>query len=312
MKLHTKKLLLPLAALALFTGLAVPVQAAPVEPDRGTSLTVSIAEDDAANVQQSLVADLHKAGITHFTAELYQVASYAEDGNLTGEPAFVALDFEHVVEQALAAYEAQPAASPTPDPGAAPDTGKIPGSVWQTVWEEKAAQANTLVEQNRLKPTASVQLEYEPCTDTTARYRGTVQDLACGLYLVRLPRLNGTAYYYTAQPYLVSVPYNASQDQSVPQTQPDVWEYEVTTYPKWERQGYPTPTPPPGPDSRRPGALTRAENPAAKLLRTVTGRLPQTGDTSQPLLWLVLMLAAAAGFALVLVKKHKHNGGNRK
>ena len=40
--------------------------------------------------------------------------------------------------------------------------------------------------------------------------------------------------------------------------------------------------------------------------------LPKTGDSSQPLLWLVLMLAAGAGLILVLVKKHKENGGQKK
>ena len=43
------------------------------------------------------------------------------------------------------------------------------------------------------------------------------------MYLVRLPALNGAAYRYSAKDYLVSVPYNASLDLSMPQTQPDVW-----------------------------------------------------------------------------------------
>ena len=120
--------------------------------------------------------------------------------------------------------------------------------------------------------------------------------------------VSGTAYRYSAKDYLVSVPYNASLDLSMPQTQPDVWEYEVTSYPKLDRHSYPSPDPTPTP---RPTLEPDEENtPATPGIGP--WHLPKTGDSSQPLLWLVLMLAAGAGLILVLVKKHKENGGQKK
>ena len=323
MKKRKWMLLLQAAAvLALATGLAAPVQAAELDTSRGASLTISLAEDDTTDVQKSFVADLYRGGVKEIPVELYRVAVYNADGTLTSEPDFVALELETVVEQAQAAYEKQKQeaaaaatpvpsetpAEPTPEP--TPDTGRIPGSIWQHLWEEKAQQAAALVKQNKLPPTASLQMHYETCTDTTARYTGTVTNLVCGMYLVRLPSLDGAAYRYAAQDYLVSVPYNASLDASAPQTQPDVWEYEVTSYPKLDRRNYPAPGPNPTPS---PTPLPVEDEPAP----TPTGspglwRLPQTGDTAQPLLWLAVMLVAGAGLVLVLIKKHKSNGGNEK
>lgn len=102
-----------------------------------------------------------------------------------------------MVAEALAAYEKQQQeaeANPTPTPAATetpaeptpqptPDNGHIPGSVWQGVWDEKAAQAVKLIQQNRLEPATTVQINYETCTDTTARYTGTAGNLVCGMYL---------------------------------------------------------------------------------------------------------------------------------
>ena len=298
------------AVLALATGLAAPVQAAEVDTTRGAALTVSLAEDDVTDADKSIVADLSNGGVRQFTAELYRVGSYTADGSLTSEPDFTALHLETVVEEALTAYENQQAgaaATPTPNPAEpALGNGHIPGSVWQTVWENKAEQASELIGQKRLQPTQKLLVSYETCTNTTARYIGTAKNLVCGLYLVRLPALNGAAYHYSTKDYLLSVPYNASQDLSVPQTQPDVWEYEVTSYPKLDRHSYPTPTPRPVPTST-PGK-EKTTTPGTGL----GGHLPKTGDSSQPLLWLVLMLAAGTGLVLVLVKKHKDNGGNNK
>lgn len=176
------------------------------------------------------------------------------------------------------------------------------------MWDEKAAQAVKLIQQNRLEPATTVQINYETCTDTTARYTGTADNLVCGMYLVRLPALNGAAYRYSAKDYLVSVPYNASLDLSMPQTQPDVWEYEVTSYPKLDRHSYPSPDPTPTP---RP-TLEPDEEDTPATPGIGPWHLPKTGDSSQPLLWLVLMLAAGTGLILVLVKKHKENGGQKK
>lgn len=323
MKRRKWMLLLQTAAvLALATGLAAPVQAAEVDTARGTSLTIAFAEDDATDVQKSIVADLSRGGVRQFDAELYRVGSYTADGSLITEPDFAELDLENVVAEALAAYEKQQQeaeANPTPTPASTetpaeptpqptPDNGHIPGSVWQGVWDEKAAQAVKLIQQNRLEPATTVQINYETCTDTTARYTGTAGNLVCGMYLVRLPALNGAAYRYSAKDYLVSVPYNASLDLSMPQTQPDVWEYEVTSYPKLDRHSYPSPDPTPTP---RPTLEPDEENtPATPGIGP--WHLPKTGDSSQPLLWLVLMLAAGAGLILVLVKKHKENGGQKK
>ena len=248
MKRRKRMLLLQTAAvLALATGLAAPVQAAKVDTTRETSLTIAFAEDDAADVQKSIVADLSRGGVRQFDAELYRVGSYTADGSLITEPDFA-------------------------------------------------------------EPATTVQINYETCTDTTARYTGTAGNLVCGMYLVRLPALNGAAYRYSAKDYLVSVPYNASLDLSMPQTQPDVWEYEVTSYPKLDRHSYPSPDPTPTP---RPTLEPDEENtPATPGIGP--WHLPKTGDSSQPLLWLVLMLAAGAGLILVLVKKHKENGGQKK
>ena len=310
------------AVLALATGLAAPVQAAEVDTTRGSSLTIAFAEDDAADVQKSIVADLSRGGVRQFDAELYRVGSYTTDGSLITEPDFAELDLENVVAEALAAYEKQQQeaeANPTPTPTATedpaeptpqptPDNGHIPGSVWQGVWDEKAAQAVKLIQQKRLEPATTVQINYETCTDTTARYTGTAGNLVCGMYLVRLPALNGAAYRYSAKDYLVSVPYNASLDLSMPQTQPDVWEYEVTSYPKLDRRSYPSPDPTPTP---RP-TLEPDEEDTPATPGIGPWHLPKTGDSSQPLLWLVLMLAAGTGLILVLVKKHKENGGQKK
>ena len=67
------------AVLALATGLAAPVQAAEVDTTRGTSLTIAFAEDDAADVQKSIVADLSRGGVRQFDAELYRVGSYTAE-----------------------------------------------------------------------------------------------------------------------------------------------------------------------------------------------------------------------------------------
>ena len=216
MKRRKWMLLLQTAAvLALATGLAAPVQAAKVDTTRETSLTIAFAEDDAADVQKSIVADLSCGGVRQFDAELYRVGSYTADGSLITEPDFAELDLENVVAEALAAYEKQQQeaeANPTPTPAATetpaeptpqptPDNGHIPGSVWQGVWDEKAAQAVKLIQQNRLEPATTVQINYETCTDTTARYTGTAGNLVCGMYLVRLPALNGAAYRYSAKDY---------------------------------------------------------------------------------------------------------------
>lgn len=171
MKRRKWMLLLQTAAvLALATGLAAPVQAAEVDTTRGTSLTIAFAEDDAADVQKSIVADLSRGGVRQFDAELYRVGSYTADGSLITEPDFAELDLENVVAEALAAYEKQQQeaeANPTPTPAATetpaeptpqptPDNGHIPGSVWQGVWDEKAAQAVKLIQQNRLEPATTV------------------------------------------------------------------------------------------------------------------------------------------------------------
>lgn len=64
MKRRKWMLLLQTAAvLALATGLAAPVQAAKVDTTRETSLTIAFAEDDAADVQKSIVADLSCGGV---------------------------------------------------------------------------------------------------------------------------------------------------------------------------------------------------------------------------------------------------------
>lgn len=108
MKRRKWMLLLQTAAvLALATGLAAPVQAAEVDTARGTSLTITFAEDDAADVQKSIVADLSRGGVRQFDAELYRVGSYTADGSLITEPDFAELDLENVVAEALAAYEKQ-------------------------------------------------------------------------------------------------------------------------------------------------------------------------------------------------------------
>ena len=108
MKRRKWMLLLQTAAvLALATGLAAPVQAAKVDTTRETSLTIAFAEDDAADVQKSIVADLSCGGVRQFDAELYRVGSYTADGSLITEPDFAELDLENVVAEALAAYEKQ-------------------------------------------------------------------------------------------------------------------------------------------------------------------------------------------------------------
>ena len=129
MKRRKWMLLLQMAAvLALATGLAAPVQAAEVDTARGTSLTIAFAEDDAADVQKSIVADLSRGGVRQFDAELYRVGSYTADGSLITEPDFAELDLENVVAEALAAYEKQQQeaeANPTPTP-AATETPAVP------------------------------------------------------------------------------------------------------------------------------------------------------------------------------------------
>ena len=95
MKRRKWMLLLQTAAvLALATGLAAPVQAAEVDTTRETSLTIAFAEDDAADVQKSIVADLSRGGVRQFDAELYRVGSYTADGSLITEPDFAELDLE--------------------------------------------------------------------------------------------------------------------------------------------------------------------------------------------------------------------------
>lgn len=311
MKRRKYKLLLTAAVLALAAGLAAPVQAAEVDTDRGAALTVALAEDDAADVQKSIVADLYRGGVKEFDAQLYRVAAYTRQGTLVSEPDFSGLNLENVVQEALDAYEQQKQTNPTPTPAESPaptpDNGHIPGSVWQQVWAQKARQATALIQQNKIQPTASAAVQYETCTAATARYTGTAQNLACGIYLVRLPTLNGAAHYYTVTDYLVSVPYNASLDLSVPQTQPDVWEYEVTSYPKPDRNNYPSPETTP-----RPETTPEPEEDAAAARTPGGWHLPKTGDTFQPLIWLVVMLAAGAGFVCVFIKTHKNNGGKKK
>ena len=323
MKLRKNMLLLQTAAvLALATGLAAPVQAAEVDTTQQTSLTIALAEDDTTDVQKSIVADLSRSGVRQFTAELYRVASYTAEETLTGEADFAELDLENVTDKALKTYEKQQQEAEA-DPAA---SEQIPSSVWQGVWDEKAAQAVKLIQQNHLEPTATVQINYETCTDTTARYIGTAQDLTCGMYLVRLPDLNGAAYQYSAKDYLISVPYNASRDLSAPPFQPDIWQYDVTSYPKLDRHNYPAPETTPTPAS--PSTLTTTPTPTSTTTPTqmpdkedaptapANGpwklHLPQTGDGSHPFLWLVLMLVSGAGLVLILIKKHKKNGGQKK
>ena len=221
---------------------------------------------------------------------------------------------ENVTDKALETYEKQQQEAEA-DPAA---SGQIPSSVWQGVWDEKAAQAVKLIQQNHLEPTATVQINYETCTDTTARYIGTAQDLACGMYLVRLPALSGAAYQYSAKDYLISVPYNASRDLSAPPFQPDIWQYDVTSYPKLDRHNYPAPETTPAPTSTStltttpPQMPDKEDAPAAPTNGPWKLHLPQTGDGSQPFLWLVLMLVSGAGLVLILIKKHKNNGGQKK
>lgn len=314
MKIRKNMLLLQTAAvLALATGLAAPVQAAEVDTTQQTSLTIALAEDDTTDVQKSIVADLSRSGVRQFTAELYRVASYTAEETLAGEADFAELDLENVTDKALETYEKQQEAEA--DPAA---SGQIPSSVWQGVWDEKAAQAAKLIQQNHLEPTATVQINYETCTDTTARYIGIAQDLACGMYLVRLPALNGAAYQYSATDYLVSVPYNASRDLTAPPFQPDIWQYDVTSYPKLDRHNYPAPETTPAPASTSTLTTTptqtpdKEDAPAAPANGPWKLHLPQTGDGSQPFLWLVLMLVSGAGLVLILIKKHKNNGGQKK
>ena len=290
MKIRKNMLLLQTAAvLALATGLAAPVQAAEVDTTQQTSLTIALAEDDTTDVQKSIVADLSRSGVRQFTAELYRVASYTADETLAGEADFAELDLENVTDKALETYEKQQQEAEA-DPAA---SGQIPSSVWQGVWDEKAAQAVKLIQQNHLEPTATVQINYETCTDTTARYIGIAQDLACGMYLVRLPALNGAAYRYSTKDYLVSVPYNASLDLSMPQTQPDVWEYEVTSYPKLDRHSYPSPDPTPTP---RP-TLEPDEEDTPATPGIGPWHLPKTGDSSRVGLWIALLFVSGAGVA---------------
>lgn len=312
MKLRKNRLLLQTAAvLALATGLAAPAQAAEVDTTQQTSLTIALAEDDTTDVQKSIVADLSRSGVRQFTAELYRVASYTAEETLTGEADFAELDLENITDKALKTYEKQQEAEA--DPAA---SEQIPSSVWQGVWDEKAAQAVKLIQQNHLEPTATVQINYETCTDTTARYIGTAQDLTCGMYLVRLPDLNGATYQYSAKDYLISVPYNASLDLSAPPFQPDIWQYDVTSYPKLDRHNYPAPETTPTPTSTLTTTPTqmpdKEDAPAAPANGPWKLHSPQTGDGSQPFLWLVLMLVSGAGLVLILIKKHKNNGGQKK
>lgn len=130
----------------------------------------------------------------------------------------------------------------------------------------------------------------EKSTDSAGKVEFT--ELEHGMYL--LVQTN-TAQYGLCEPFLVAVPFTDENG---------LWEYDVKATPKG--QLIPTPTPGTAPTP------TPTVTPAPKTEPTPTplpGILPQTGDASNPVLWLVLACASGAVvIALVCLKKRRPKG----
>lgn len=185
---------------------------------------------------------------------------------------------------------------------------QVPGP--QMAWELVPALRNVDVDLNHLqyaedRQAAAHQLqdavEAQKLAGIAARTdksgKALFSDLAEGIYLVTQ---TSAAAYGQCEPFLVALPY--AEDT-------EAWKYDVEASvkgnpPESEQppQG-PEATPTPGPEVTPAPTVLPASTPQS----TAVGILPQTGDESQPVVWLVLFCAAAAAIVVLLVWKGRKN-----
>ena len=102
------------------------------------------------------------------------------------------------------------------------DLGSISSETTAEEWEEKAAKAVAVIDENKPEATAEV---------TIANGAGAAAELTTGMYLVYAQKVESPTYEYNFTPYLISLPnnyYKVNED--------DTWVYEVETGLKTEQK----------------------------------------------------------------------------
>lgn len=99
---------------------------------------------------------------------------------------------------------------------------KINSETTALEWEEMAAQASELIQDQNIEPVETAVLE---------NGAGTAREMDTGMYLVEARQVQSPEYTYSFTPYLLSLPNNYYSS-----TQDDTWVYDVTTGLKPEQE----------------------------------------------------------------------------
>ncbi len=95
------------------------------------------------------------------------------------------------------------------------DLSDIDNKTTAKIWQEKAAAADAIVEKDKV--------EADYTMEAITGGKGTQENIAQGMYLVRMAPVQDDFYEYSFMPFLISVPNNRYY-----QTKDDSWIYQVT------------------------------------------------------------------------------------